>query len=344
MCTFGFCFNDSIMPEKYKICVIGEGSWATAIIKLLQYNLDQITWVVRDPEMILQIKENGHNPLFLSDVEIETGKISFVTTAKEGIKNSDLIFMVLPAAFVEASFEGMAKEDFINKYIFSATKGLIPSQHKTVCNFIHDTYSVPFDRLGFVSGPSHAEEVALERLTYLTVLSTNNKTAEAVAEMLRCRFMKIITSDDVLGSEYVSALKNVMAIATGVCHGLGYGDNFISVLVSNAIREIQYFLSIVAPAERNLLDYVYLGDLVVTSYSQFSRNRTFGAMIGKGYTVKSAQLEMNMVAEGYYTAKGIMEICETLKIEMPITRAVYHILYERYSPSVEMKLLTDKLK
>jgi len=331
------------MPEKLKICVIGEGSWATAIIKLLQYNLKQITWVIRDPDMIVQIKENRHNPLFLSDVEIETEKISFVTTAKEGIKNSDIIFIVLPAAFVELSLEGLSKNDFLNKVIFSATKGLIPLQHKTVCNFIHDTFDVPFNQLGFISGPSHAEEVALERLTYLTVFSINNDTAEVVAELLRCKFMKIKTSNDLVGSEYVSAIKNVMAIATGVCHGLGYGDNFISVLVSNSIREIEYFLSIVAPKERNLLDYVYLGDLMVTSYSQFSRNRTFGTMIGKGYTVKSAQLEMNMIAEGYYTAKGIKEICKELKIEMPISRAVYNILYERYSPSVEMKLLTDKL-
>jgi glycerol-3-phosphate dehydrogenase (NAD(P)+) len=250
---------------------------------------------------------------------------------------------VLPAAFIEGSFDGLTAEDFKNKYVFSATKGIIPTTHTTVSTFLHERFSIPLSQLGFISGPSHAEEVALERLTYLTVLSSNIEMAEIISGRLKCRFMKLKTSEDLLGAEYVSALKNVMAIASGVCHGLGYGDNFISVLVSNAIREIQNFLEIVVPAKRNLLEYVYLGDLLVTSYSQFSRNRTFGTMIGKGYTVKSAQLEMNMVAEGYYTAKSMMEICQKYNIEMPITRAVYHILYERYSPSIEMKLLTENL-
>jgi glycerol-3-phosphate dehydrogenase (NAD(P)+) len=330
--------------ENLNVGVIGEGSWATAIIKLLQYNVKNLTWVVRDSEVVNQIKENGHNPLFLSDVEIIPERITFVSSAKEAVNLADILFVVLPAAFIEDSLEGLSAEDFKNKYVFSATKGLIPSTHTTVCSFFNQKFNVPFQKLGFISGPSHAEEVALERLTYLTVLSVNDEMANHIANILRCRFMKIITSNDMIGAEYVSALKNVMAIATGVCHGLGYGDNYISVLVSNAIKEIQYFLNQVAPANRNLLEYVYLGDLMVTCYSQFSRNRTFGAMIGKGYTVKSAQLEMNMVAEGYYTAKGIMEISQEKNIEMPIVRAVYHILYERFSPSVEMKLLTDKLK
>lgn len=330
--------------ENLKVGIIGEGSWATAIIKLLQYNVKNLIWVVRDSEVVTQIKENRHNPLFLSDVEIETEKITFVGSAKEAVKQADILFVVLPAAFIEDSLEGLVAEDFKNKYVYSATKGLIPSQHTTVCSFFNQKFDVSFQRLGFISGPSHAEEVALERLTYLTVLSANDEMANHVANMLRCRFMKIITSNDMIGSEYVSSLKNVMAIATGVCHGLGYGDNFISVLVSNAIKEIQYFLDQVAPANRSLLEYVYLGDLMVTCYSQFSRNRTFGTMIGKGYTVKSAQLEMNMVAEGYFTAKGIMEICKEKNLEMPIVRAVYHILYERFSPSIEMKLLTEKLK
>ena len=330
--------------ENIKVGIIGEGSWATAIIKLLQYNVENLVWVVRDSEVVAQIIENRHNPLFLSDVEIEPERITFVSSAKEAVKLADILFVVLPAAFIEDSLEGLVAKDFKNKYVYSATKGLIPSRHTTVCSFFHQKFDIPFQRLGFISGPSHAEEVALERLTYLTVLSVNNEMADHVANLLRCRFMKIITSNDMIGAEYVSSLKNVMAIATGVCHGLGYGDNYISVLVSNGIKEIQYFLNQVAPANRNLLEYVYLGDLMVTCYSQFSRNRTFGTMIGKGYTVKSAQLEMNMVAEGYYTAKGIMEICNEKNLEMHIVRAVYHILYEKISPSVEMKLLTDKIK
>ncbi len=332
------------MSDNLKIGVIGEGSWATAIIKLLQYNISNIVWAVRDPDMLQQMKENHHNPLYLSDVEIETEKITFETSVKETIRKSDILLIVLPAAFIESSLEGITETDFHGKFVFSATKGLIPTQHKTVCTYLHDFFNIPFSHLGFISGPSHAEEIALERLTFLTVLSENSEIANIVANALHCRFLKIITSSDVLGAEYSSALKNVMAIATGVCHGLGYGDNSISVLVSSAIREIQTFLNHMAPAERNLLNYVYLGDLMVTCYSQFSRNRTFGAMIGKGYTVKSAQLEMNMVAEGYYSVKSFIEICREREMEMPIVQAVYHILYERYSPSVEMKLLTDKLK
>ena len=332
------------MSENLNFGVIGEGSWATAIIKLLQNNLTQINWTIRDPELLEQIKKNHHNPLYLSDVEIDLHKINFESTVKETILKSDIVFIVLPAAFIESSLEHISEVDFKGKYVFSATKGIIPSQHKTVCTYLNDNFNIPFSHLGFVSGPSHAEEIALERLTYLTVLSENNEIAQKVKDTLQCRYVKLIISHDVLGAEYASALKNVMAIATGVCHGLGYGDNSISVLVSNAIREIHHFLNIEVPGDRNLLNYVYLGDLMVTCYSQFSRNRTFGAMIGKGYTVKSAQLEMNMVAEGFYTAKSILEICREKEIEMPIVQAVYHILYERFSPSVEMKLLTDKLK
>ncbi|PIP54471.1 MAG: glycerol-3-phosphate dehydrogenase [Bacteroidetes bacterium CG23_combo_of_CG06-09_8_20_14_all_32_9] len=332
------------MFENLKIALIGEGSWATAIVKILQQNIKNIIWVIRDADMALQIKETGHNPLYISDIEINTNIVTLVQTVKEAISQANVILVVLPAAFIESSMEGITEDDFKNKFIFSATKGMIPSCHKTVCSFFNENFNVPFNQLGFISGPSHAEEVALERLTFLTILSSNIEMAAKMGEMFNCRYIRTIISDDIIGAEYVTSLKNVMAIAAGVSHGLGYGDNYLSVLVSNAIREIQSFLNIIFPAERDLLKYVYLGDLLVTCYSQFSRNRNLGTMIGKGYTVKSAQLEMNMIAEGYYTAKSIMEICREKNIEMPITQAMYRILYERYSPSVEMKLLTDKLK
>ncbi len=332
------------MSDNHKIGIIGEGSWATAIIKILQQNISKINWLIRDPEMALQVKETAHNPTYLSDVEIDLTVVNVISNTKEVIQKSDIIFIILPSAFIEQSFEGLTEYDFKNKFIFSATKGMIPSCNKTVCSFLNEQYNVPFSNLGFVSGPSHAEEVALERLTYLTVLSSNDNLAEKMCTMLNCRYIKTIVSNDVIGAEYVTILKNIMAIASGVCHGLGYGDNFQSVLVSNAIREIQKFLTIVAPSDRNLLNYVYLGDLLVTSYSQFSRNRTFGTMLGKGYTVKSAQLEMSMIAEGYFAVNSISEICREKNIDMPITQALYRILYERHSPSVEIKLLTNNLK
>ncbi len=332
------------MSDNHIIGIIGEGSWATAIIKILQQNIKKIYWFVRVPEMASQIIETAHNPLYLSDVEIDLSVVEIISSANEVVSKSDIILIILPSAFIEQSLEGLNENDFKNKYVFSATKGMLPLRNKTVCCYLNEKFKIPFNNLGFISGPSHAEEVALERLTYLTVLSSNNSLALTICEMLNCRYIKTITSDDVIGAEYVTILKNIMAIAAGVCHGLGYGDNFLSVLVSNAIREIQNFLNVVAPSNRNILNYVYLGDLLVTSYSQFSRNRTFGTMLGKGYTVKSAQLEMSMIAEGYYSANSIIEICRGKNIEMPITHAVYRILYERYSPSVEIKLLTNQLK
>jgi len=331
------------MSDNHSIGIVGEGSWATAIIKILQQNIKNINWLVRDAEMAMQIKETSHNPLYLSDVEINISVVKISTSIKEVITKSDIILIILPSAFIETILEELNENDFKNKYILSATKGMIPSCHKTVCCYLNEKFNIPFSNLGFISGPSHAEEVAMERLTYLTVLSSNNNLALKMCEMLNCRFIKTITSDDVIGAEYVTILKNIMAIAAGVCHGLGYGDNFQSVLVSNAFREIQNFLNVIAPSNRNLLNCVYLGDLLVTSYSQFSRNRTFGTMLGKGYTVKTAQLEMSMIAEGYYAVNSIIEISRQKNIDMPITLAVYRILYERYSPSVEMKLLTNQL-
>jgi len=333
------------MIDNHTVGIIGEGSWATAMIKILQQNVKNINWLVRDTDMAKQIKETSHNPLYLSDVEINNEVVTISSSTKNVIQNSDIIFIILPSAFIESSLTDITENDFKNKIVFSATKGMISSCNKTVCSYLNNYFKIPYSSLGFVSGPSHAEEVALERLTFLTVLSENNNNSELVCKMLNCRYIKTITSNDVIGAEYSTVLKNIMAIAAGVCHGLGYGDNFQSVLTSNAIREINNFLNIVAPLpNRNLLNYVYLGDLLVTCYSQFSRNRTLGTMVGKGYTVKSAQLEMNMIAEGYYAANSIINIAKENNIEMPITQAVYRILYEKYSPVVEMKLLTNNLK
>jgi len=212
-----------------------------------------------------------------------------------------------------------------------------------VGEYLHQVFEVPYDQIGVIAGPCHAEEVALEKLSYLTLACTDISKAEQLAELLRCRYMKVTGSDDIYGTEYSAVLKNVVAIAGGICHGLGYGDNFLSVLVSNAIQEIERFVKAVHPIDRDIKASAYLGDLLVTAYSQFSRNRMFGAMLGKGYSVKMAQLEMNMIAEGYYAVKCVHEINKQYKVEMPITQAVYNICYEKYSPAIEMKILADKL-
>ncbi len=326
------------------IGIIGEGSWGTALLKILQQNGRFVNWLVRDKDMGDFIIENFHNPTYLSEVEIEVDKCKIFNSVHDFFAHSELIFMVLPSAFTEELLNEIKPEEVENKYIFSATKGILPNCHLTVTQYLNQHLKVPAQNLGFVSGPSHAEEIAMERLTYLTVMSLNQELAINVSALLSNRFLRAKINSDVVGAEYATALKNIMAIAAGLTHGLGYGDNFIAVLVANALKEIELFINSVDPHPREITDYVYLGDLLVTCYSQFSRNRTLGLMLGKGYSIKAAQLEMNMVAEGYYAAKSIMEIAKEKNIDLPICKAVYHILYERYSPSVEIRLLTDKLQ
>lgn len=332
------------MDINSKISVIGEGSWATALVKILQNNIQHLNWYIREPAILDYIKKNHHNPEFSSSIDFDVSGLTLFNDAIETIRNSDVIFFVVPSAFLKTTLEGCPLELLSEKFIVSAIKGMVPDENMTVCEFFHQVYHVPENSLAIISGPSHAEEVALERLTYLTVSALKPEDAEFIASLIACRYIKTSVSDDVYGTEYATALKNIMALAAGICHGLGYGDNFQAVLISNAIQEIKRFVDKVHPLTRDIKDYVYLGDLMVTAYSQFSRNRTFGAMIGKGYSVNSAKLEMNMVAEGYYAVKSIMEINKKHGVDLPVTEAVYNILYQRFSPAMEIKLLIDKLR
>ncbi|CAN5189133.1 NAD(P)H-dependent glycerol-3-phosphate dehydrogenase [soil metagenome] len=331
-----------------KIAVIGGGSWATAIIKMLCNNVkiesdNKIGWWIRNEETVEYIKKFRHNPRYLSSVELHLDQLDLSTDIAATIKYHDIVIMAVPAAFLEESLKGLTKKDFENKIVFSAIKGIVPRPLLIVGEYFNQEFGVPYSNIGVITGPCHAEEVALEKLSYLTIASQSNETASYVAEKMSCRYIRTVVSDDIYGTEISAVLKNVFAIASGICHGLGYGDNFQAVLISNAIQEISRFVKAVHPIDRDINDSAYLGDLLVTSYSQFSRNRMFGAMIGKGYSVKMAQLEMNMVAEGYYATKCIYEINARHKVNMPITEAVYHILYKKISPVIEIKLLTDKL-
>lgn len=244
--------------------------------------------------------------------------------------------------FLEKSLENY-HNGFQNKFIVSAIKGIIPSENLTVAEFFNRHYHVMFRNILIISGPCHAEEIALERLSYLTIASTSEAWSEHLASMLRCHYVKVKTSKDIYGTEYAAVLKNIFAIAAGISHGLGYGDNFQAVLISNAMQEIKRFLEKTYKSKRKVLTSPYLGDLLVTAYSQFSRNRNFGMMIGKGYSVKSAQLEMSMIAEGYYAVKCIREINRNFNVKMPIMEAVYNILYDKISPELEFRLLSEKL-
>ena len=324
------------------IAVIGGGSWATAIVKMLSENQDSVSWWMRNEDNIAHIKRYGNNPNYISAAELFPDKLTIDSDINAIVDAADCIVLAVPSAFLATTLESLSVS-IKDKFVVSAIKGIVPENNTIIGDYLHENYHIPYKNIGVITGPCHAEEVALERLSYLTVACEDVKKAEWFAEQISCRYIKTNVSEDIFGTEIAAVLKNVVAIASGVCHSLGYGDNFQAVLASNAIREIKRFVDTVHPIKRDIKESAYLGDLLVTVYSQFSRNRTFGNMIGKGYSVKSAQLEMNMVAEGYYAVKCIKEINEQYNIEMPITTAVYHILYEKISPVIEMRLLSDKL-
>ena len=326
-----------------KIAVIGGGSWATALVKILCANATEVGWWIRNQATIDFIEQYHHNQNYLSSVELEVHKIKLSADLQKVVAAADVLIMAIPAAFLQESIGVLSAEALKGKQIFSAIKGIVPAHHLIVGEFFNQHYGIPFSSIGVITGPCHAEEVALEKLSYLTIASQNKPLADWMASQIACRYIKTVVSDDIYGTEYSAVLKNVFAVAAGICHGLGYGDNFQAVLVSNAIQEIKRFVDVVHPIDRDIKCSAYLGDLLVTAYSQFSRNRTFGSMIGKGYSVKAAQMEMNMVAEGYYAVKSICEINKSLNVSMPITKAVYKILYEKASPALEIAALTEVL-
>ena len=330
------------MSTEKKIAVIGGGSWATAIVKMLANNADTLLWWMRNEVAVQHIKETQHNPRYLSGARINTDVVEVSSDLKAICDQADVIILAVPSAFLHTTLSAL-EIDLSKKIFFSAVKGIIPEHNQIVGEYIQSEYNVPLNQIGVITGPCHAEEVALERLSYLTVACEDLSVAEFMAEQLRCRYIKATTSDDIYGTEYSAVLKNVVAVAAGIAHGLGYGDNFLSVLISNAIREIKRFVDTVHPINRDIKDSAYLGDLLVTAYSKFSRNRTFGTYIGKGYSVKAAQMDMNMVAEGYYAVKCIKEINKEFGVDMPITDSVYRMVYEKMSPRLEFKLLAEEL-
>ena len=325
------------------IGIIGSGSWATALAKLFLNNCESINWFIRNQADIDYFKEYTNNPKYLTSVDFQVSKINFTNSITECIQKSDYLVLAVPSAFLNDTFKEITADHLKNKMIFSAIKGIIPQHNLIVGEYLNTIFKVPFQNIGVITGPCHAEEVAMEKLSYLTIASQNTSNAQILSDLLNCRYLKSTVSDDIYGTEYSAVLKNVIALAGGICHGLGYGDNFLAVLVSNAIQEIKRFVDAVHPIDRDIKASAYLGDLLVTAYSQFSRNRTFGTMIGKGYSVKNAQLEMNMVAEGYYAVKCVFEINKTYKVHMPITTAVYNIIYQNKDVKKEMVNLSNLL-
>jgi glycerol-3-phosphate dehydrogenase (NAD(P)+) len=330
------------MSDTKKFAVIGGGSWATAIAKMLCVNVPEIAWYMRSESAVEHIKKYYHNPNYLSSVEFHIEKLKLTNDINEAVAYADYIIFAIPSAFLSAELEKLTVS-LKDKIIFSAIKGIIPETSLIVGEHFHDIYEIPFENIGVITGPCHAEEVALERLSYLTIACGDKEKAKVVADHLSSNYIKAKISDDIIGTEYAAMLKNIYAIAAGIAHGLGYGDNFQSVLMSNAIREMKKFIRKVHKMKRNINNSAYLGDLLVTGYSIFSRNRMFGNMIGKGYTVKSAMMEMSMVAEGYYATKSSYKLNQEYKADTPIIDAVYTILYEGKEAKKVFKKLTEKL-
>lgn len=332
------------MSKELKYAVFGAGSWATAIVKMLCENLDEVGWYMRSAYIKEHLIREQHNPSYLSSVEFHLEKLKLSNDINEIADFADVLIFVVPSAFMYSELEKLSI-DITDKTIVSAVKGIIPESGLLVGEHFHDIYKVPFNNIAVIAGPCHAEEVALERLSYLTISCADAEKAQQIADKLSSNYIKTKITDDIIGVEYSVMLKNIYAIAAGIAHGLGYGDNFQSVLMSNAIREMKRFIKKMHKLKRNINNSAYLGDLLVTGYSVFSRNRMFGNMIGKGYTVKSAQMEMSMIAEGYYATKSAYELNQKneKKTRIPIIETVYAILYEGKDPKIEFAELTEKL-
>lgn len=325
-----------------KIAIFGGGTWATALAKIMLNHEKHINWYMRRPEQIADFKKTGHNPSYLSTVEFNLDRITFYSDITKVVEESDTLILAVPSPFLKGHLEKL-KTTLDNKFIISAIKGIVPPENLLVTDYLTQFYNVPAENMAIVGGPCHAEEIALERLTYPTIACVDIEKAKTIAQIFNNRFVRADISNDVTGIELAAVLKNVYAIASGICHGLKYGDNFQAVLVSNAIAEMEYFVDTVSPIERNIYDSAYLGDLLVTCYSSFSRNRTFGSMIGRGYSVKAAQVEMEMIAEGYFGSKCVREINDKYNMNIPIAEMVYRILYENSPARLEVKTLREQV-
>jgi len=327
---------------KHSYGILGGGSWGTALVKILSENIESINWYVRNPKNVEHIQNFHRNPNYLRSVVFNTKKIKVSSSIEEVVINSTIIILAIPSPFLDSELQKI--KTLVNKkIIFTALKGVIPESHLIVSEHLNKYYDIPLSKIGIITGPCHAEEVALEKLSYLTVGCKNSPIGESMRGSLETSFIKAKLSKDSTGVEYAAMLKNIYALVAGISHGLGYGDNFQSVLISNSVKEMKDFIKTIYKVKRDINDSEYLGDLLVTSYSTFSRNRTLGNMIGKGYSLKSAISEMSMISEGYYATKNAYEIGVENKIEFQIINTAYNILYNKMNARKCIRLLADKL-
>lgn len=321
------------------IGVLGSGSWATAVSKLLLEQTDKICWYVREPEIRRSLSTHGRNRRYLGEVSFDPSRLILCREAQEVVEQCDTVYLIIPTAFLHGVMQTIDVDSMRQRNWVSGIKGFVPETDEIVTDYLQHVYQIPAQHLAVISGPTHAEEVARERLTFITAASFNPNLADHVRQQIRCRYTNVSVSNDIRGIQYATALKNIYAVAAGIVTGMGYGDNLLAVMVSNAIAEIYNFLTTLLPSNQltirspqQLIPYV--GDLLVTCYSQFSRNRTFGAMIGRGYSVKSAQLEMSMIAEGYYAVNSLEKIRTSLNLDMTVAQSVYQVLYQNAKPEV----------
>lgn len=322
--------------------VVGYGSWATAIVSLIVRNGENVWWHIRNEDVLEGLITEGRNPKYLNDVEFDKNLIHPIRSLDEAVSNADIVIMAAPSAFLK-DFLSELTVPLKDKFVISAIKGIIPGDYKTVVEYLHDTYELSYKQIGIISGPSHAEEAGRGRLSYLSVVCTDPENADVICKKIGSECLHLSTSQDIYGVEYAAIMKNIYAIAAGLAAGLGYGDNFLAVLISRCAREMTRFLSESYPFDRDTMDFAYLGDLLVTCYSNYSRNRRLGLLIGRGCTVKSALNEMTMIAEGYYASECIRHINFRHKVDMPIADMVYDILYLNSPARKRMKKLIETL-
>ena len=331
-----------IISPKATIGVLGSGSWATALVKILTDSKLHVNWYVRDQEQAKKTKSSSRNPNYLSEVKFRPRRITVSNDINEVVSKSEWLVIAIPSVYLESELKKI-NQPLKDKIIVSGVKGFIPETQLIVGEHLHQHYQLPWEQFVVIGGPSHAEEIALERLSYLTLASKDKVKATQLHQLLGTSYLQMKISNDVVGIEYAATLKNVYALASGIAHGLGYGDNFQSVLISNSTREMNRFIKKISKNKRNINHSAYLGDLLVTAYSLFSRNRRFGNMIGRGYTVKGTQIEMSMIAEGYYASESAFKVSKKIESNTPIVDAVYQILYLKKSPKKTFKKLSKKL-
>lgn len=328
--------------------IIGSGSWATALAKILTDNNHHINWWIRNADTIEYVQHRKHNPHYLSNVLLDNSLLELSESIHFVIDRSDVLVFAVPSAYVHSILTTLNTDAFLNKKIVSAIKGLIPGADELLNEYLARSFQVNLDDYFAISGPCHAEEVAAEKLSYLTFAGLDVNMSRQIAGHFNSEYLNTVTNNDITGVQYAAVLKNIYALGAGIAHGLEYGDNFLSVYIANSANEMVRFLKKATlednkNEELNYAASTYLGDLLVTCYSLYSRNRTFGNMIGKGYSVKAAQLELNMVAEGYNASRCIYNISNKLQAHLPIADSIYNILWQHVPARDEFKKIENIL-